>query len=107
MIGRGAQGRPWVFRELVDFYRDGNEPAPLAKNELRDIMLDHLKEMHRFYGEPAGVRVARKHLTWYCKNMVDADDYRYQVVRSESGEEQLRLTQEYFDRSDGGVLFAV
>ena len=106
MIGRGAQGRPWVFRELVDFYRDGNAPAPLAKNELRDIMLDHLKEMHRFYGEPTGVRVARKHLTWYCNNMVDADDYRYHVVRAESGEEQLRLTQEYFDRSDGGVLHA-
>jgi tRNA-dihydrouridine synthase B len=106
MIGRGAQGRPWVFRELVDFYLHGDAPTPLAKNELRDIMLDHLREMHRFYGDQTGVRVARKHLTWYCNNMVDADDYRYHVVRAESGEEQLRLTQEYFDRHDGSVLTA-
>ena len=106
MIGRGAQGRPWVFRELVEYHRHGNAPAPLAKNELRDIMLDHLIDMHRFYGEQTGVRVARKHLTWYCANMVDADDYRYRVVRAESGEEQVRLTQEYFDHSDGSVLSA-
>ena len=69
-------------------------------------MTDHLKDMHRFYGESTGVRVARKHLTWYCKNIVNADDYRYRVIRAKSGEEQIQLTQEYFDRDDGGVLLA-
>ncbi|HSG58146.1 MAG TPA: tRNA dihydrouridine synthase DusB [Woeseiaceae bacterium] len=106
MIGRGAQGRPWIFRELVHYDAHRDACAPLAKNELRDIMTDHLKDMHRFYGESTGVRVARKHLTWYCKNIVNADDYRYRVIRAKSGEEQIQLTQEYFDREDGGVLLA-
>jgi tRNA-dihydrouridine synthase B len=106
MIGRGAQGRPWVFRELVHYDENGEACAPLAKTELRDIMTGHLRDMHRFYGEPVGVRVARKHLTWYCKNIVNADEYRYRVVRAKSGEEQIQLTQEYFDRDDGGVLLA-
>jgi tRNA-dihydrouridine synthase B len=66
-------------------------------------MLGHLKNMHRFYGEEAGVRVARKHLTWYCQNLVEADEYLYQVVRVRSAEEQLRLTQEYFEREGGGI----
>jgi tRNA-dihydrouridine synthase B len=80
--------------------------TPLAINELRDIMLGHLEDMHRFYGEHAGVRVARKHLTWYCKHLVSADDFHYQVVRVESAAEQLRLAQEYFDRDEGGISLA-
>jgi len=106
MIGRGAQGRPWIFREFVHYDIFGQVCAPLAKNELRDIIVGHLGDMHRFYGESVGVRVARKHLTWYCKNIVNADEYRFRVVRAKSGEEQIQLTQEYFDRNDGGVLLA-
>ncbi|NIV17149.1 MAG: tRNA dihydrouridine synthase DusB [Woeseiaceae bacterium] len=106
MIGRGAQGRPWIFRELEYFAENGKRIAPLAKSELRDIMLGHLKNMHRFYGEPTGIRVARKHLTWYCQNIVNADEYRHQVVRADSREEQVRLTREYFHRSDGGISMA-
>jgi len=98
MIGRGAQGRPWIFRDLLHFLKFETRGAPLAKKELRDIMLRHLENIHRFYGEPAGVRVARKHLTWYCKNIVGSDEYRYKVVRVESGEEQIELTRGYFDR---------
>jgi tRNA-dihydrouridine synthase B len=66
-------------------------------------MLGHLKNMHRFYGEASGVRVARKHLTWYCQNLVNADEFRYRVVRVESAEEQIGLTREYFERADGGL----
>jgi tRNA-dihydrouridine synthase B len=103
MIGRGAQGRPWIFQELRNGLENGSVFTPLAKKQLRDIMLGHLKNMHRFYGEEAGVRVARKHLTWYCQNLVEADEYLYQVVRVRSAEEQLRLTQEYFEREGGGI----
>ena len=78
----------------------------LAKKELRDIMLGHLSDMHRFYGEATGVRVARKHLTWYCQHLVDADEYRHRVVRVGSAEEQLRLTREYFEREGGGIAIA-
>ena len=65
MIGRAALGRPWIFRELRDFLATGvAAPAP-AESEVRDIMLAHLEQLHAFYGEHAGVRVARKHLGWY------------------------------------------
>jgi tRNA-dihydrouridine synthase B len=103
MIGRGAQGRPWIFQELTHFMQNGSVFSPLEKNDLRDIMLDHLKDMHRFYGDLTGVRVARKHLTWYGKHLANADDFRYRIVRVDSAEEQLRLTQEYFAQQEGGV----
>jgi tRNA-dihydrouridine synthase B len=106
MIGRGAQGRPWIFRELGQILNDDASITPLEKNELRDTMLDHLNDMHRFYGDTTGVRMARKHLTWYCKNLLNADDFRYQVVRVDSASEQIRLTEEYFDRDDGGISLA-
>ena len=96
MIGRGAQGRPWIFRELVAALDPTVENTQLEKNELRDIMLGHLNDLHRFYGETTGVRVARKHLTWYCENLEDAEDFRHQVVRVDSASEQLRLTKQYF-----------
>ena len=106
MIGRAAQGRPWIFTELENFAAGRNKNASLEKINLRAIMLDHLEEMHRFYGEATGVRVARKHLTWYCKHLVNAGEFRFQVVRVLSAKEQLRLTREYFDRTDGGIAVA-
>mgnify|MGYP001084257398 FL=1 len=106
MIGRGAQGRPWIFRELLGVLKGELGLPQLAKNQLRDIMLGHLADMHRFYGETTGVRVARKHLTWYCQHLVDADEYRHRVVRVGSAEEQLRLTREYFEQEGGGISIA-
>jgi tRNA-dihydrouridine synthase B len=106
MIGRGARGRPWIFRELKLFFKNETKKPPLDKTELRDIMLDHLSELHRFYGHERGVRVARKHLTWYCENLANADEFRYRAVRVDSASEQLRLIREYFDREDGGVSLA-
>jgi tRNA-dihydrouridine synthase B len=106
MIGRGAQGRPWIFRELLSYHRGEEKIPPLEKNELRDTMLDHLKELHRFYGEIVGVRVARKHLTWYSKQLENAGEFRFQAVRAGSAEEQVRLIREYFDREDGGISIA-
>ena len=106
MIGRGAQGRPWIFRELKLFLSNGTKKVPLDKTELRDMMLGHLSELHRFYGEKRGVRVARKHLTWYCDKLANADEFRYRAVRVDSASEQLCLIEEYFDRNDGGVSLA-
>lgn len=106
MIGRGAQGRPWIFRELGQLLNPDQHLPQLDKNELRDIMLDHLSELHRFYGELTGVRVARKHLTWYCNSLANADEFRHQVVRVESASEQISLTKTYFDREDGGISLA-
>jgi len=106
MIGRGAQGRPWIFRELGRLLSPDQHLPQLDKYELRDIMLDHLDELHRFYGELTGVRVARKHLTWYCNSLVNADEFRHRVVRVESASEQISLTKAYFDREDGGISLA-
>ncbi|HEY5643953.1 MAG TPA: tRNA dihydrouridine synthase DusB [Woeseiaceae bacterium] len=106
MIGRGAQGRPWIFRELKSRLAGSAENTQLEKSALRDIMLDHLDEVHRFYGEETGVRVARKHLSWYCRNLANAEEYRYQVVRADSASAQIRLTKEYFERDNGGVSLA-
>jgi tRNA-dihydrouridine synthase B len=96
MIGRGAQGRPWIFRELGRLLNSTEENTRLEKTELRDIMLGHLNDLHRFYGDPTGVRVARKHLTWYCNSLDDADAFRHQVVRVERASEQISLTKEFF-----------
>jgi len=106
MIGRGAQGRPWIFQELMNGLQNRSVFIPLAKNQLRDIMLGHLEDMHRFYGESTGIRVARKHLTWYCQSLVNADEFRYEVVRVRSAEEQIELTRKYFDREGGGISIA-
>ncbi|MDH3619255.1 MAG: tRNA dihydrouridine synthase DusB [Gammaproteobacteria bacterium] len=100
MIGRGAQGRPWIFRDLASALDPAAETTQLEINELRDTMLGHLNELHRFYGETTGVRVARKHLTWYCENLDNAEAYRHRVVRVDSASEQLRLTKQYFSGID-------
>ncbi len=101
MIGRGAQGRPWIFRELNYFHANGAPVAPLDKRQVRDIMLDHLGDLYRFYGDTTGVRVARKHLTWYCAGLKNAEQFRSQVVRVESASEQYRLTQQFFGMQSG------
>jgi tRNA-dihydrouridine synthase B len=106
MIGRGAQGQPWIFRELNFYVENDSVKVPLDKNELRAMMLGHLSDLHRFYGEKRGVRVARKHLAWYCDKLANADEFRYQSVRVSSASEQLRLINEYFDRDDGGLSLA-
>ena len=102
MIGRGAQGRPWIFRELNHYMKTGQHVAPLEKNEVRDIMLGHLSDLYQFYGDTTGVRVGRKHLTWYCTGLTNAEKFRTQVVRVDSASEQIRLTREFFGSSAGG-----
>ena len=101
MIGRAARGRPWIFRELQHYHRTGTHFAPLAKDEVRDIMLAHLSDLYQFYGDQTGVRVARKHLTWYCAELNNANEFRSRVVRIDNASEQFRLTRHFFDSSNG------
>lgn len=98
MVGRGAQGRPWFFRELIHYHQTGEKIPPLELEKVRDIMLDHLNGLYRFYGETTGVRVARKHLSWYCAELTDSASFRSKVVRVDSASEQLTLTRDYFAR---------
>ena len=107
MIGRGARGRPWFFRELNYFWQTGKRISPLEKNCVRDIMLGHLNDLYQFYGETTGVRVARKHLSWYCAGLKNSGDFRSRVVRVDCASEQIRLTREYFSIvAEGGLLAA-
>ncbi|WP_430387751.1 tRNA dihydrouridine synthase DusB [Dyella sp. 20L07] len=97
MVGRGAQGRPWIFREIAHFLATGDtlpEPTP---DEVCDILVHHLEQLYAFYGELQGVRIARKHLGWYAKDRPENAAFRNVVNRAESAIEQLKLTREYFD----------
>ena len=103
MIGRAAQGRPWIFREVAHYLATGELlPAPKLA-EVRDILLTHLETLHAFYGEQAGVRIARKHLGWYAKDRPENMAFRAVVNRAETAESQLRLTRDYFDALVAGV----
>ncbi len=106
MIGRAAQGRPWIFRELAHYLATGEVLPPPSPSEVRDILLGHLEHLHDFYGEVAGVRIARKHLGWYAKDRPENAAFRAVVNRAESAEAQLRLTREYFDRLAEGCARA-
>jgi tRNA-dihydrouridine synthase B len=97
MIGRGAQGRPWIFREISHYLATGEllpEPSPA---DVSAILLGHLEHLYAFYGEHAGVRIARKHLGWYAKDRPENAAFRDVVNRAENAHEQLRLTRSYFD----------
>ncbi len=96
MIGRAAQGRPWIFRDLYRLLDSSAENTKINRRELRDIMLGHLRELHRFYGEKTGVRVARKHLGWYLNGLDNSADFRSRVVRVDDASEQIGLTEEFF-----------
>ena len=106
LIGRAAQGRPWIFREVSHYLQNGTEIAPPTAVEVRDIMLAHLDSLYSFYGEFTGVRVARKHLSWYCRSRTGAEAFRHSAVRAESAAEQLRLVREFFDQTPSEELAA-
>ena len=103
MIGRAAQGRPWIFREIAHYLASGELPPPPTVAEVRAILLDHLRALHAFYGEEQGVRIARKHLGWYAKDRPENVAFRAVVNRAESADAQLRLTRDYFDALVAGV----
>ena len=106
MIGRAARGRPWIFRELNVYRENGKQIAPLDINKVRDIMLDHLSDLYRFYGDTTGVRVARKHLSWYCAGLHNSEEFRARVVRVDSASEQIRLTRDFFGNHAGDSVLA-
>jgi tRNA-dihydrouridine synthase B len=106
MIGRGAQGRPWIFREIAHYLVTGEHlPAP-SLQEVGAILLGHLDALHDFYGEETGVRIARKHLGWYAKDRPENAAFRAVVNCAQSAAEQRRLTAAYFDELANAVARA-
>ena len=96
MIGRAAQGRPWIFREIAHFMATGKhlpEPAPA---EICRVLTGHLENLYRFYGEYTGVRMARKHIAWYSKHQHDGNRFRQRINQTETAAEQLEYVKTYF-----------
>jgi tRNA-dihydrouridine synthase B len=106
MIGRAAQGNPWIFREINHLLENGSILAPPSLDEVQNVLINHLENLYDFYGSYMGVRIARKHIGWYCKHHPNTDLFKQQIVRVESTTEQLDLVTEFFSNSTGGLLAA-
>lgn len=97
MVGRAAQGRPWIFREIAHYLETGQQlPAP-GREQVRDILLQHLENLYAFYGEYTGVRVARKHIAWYSKGIPGGGAFRQHINRVDGSQQQLAATRDFFD----------
>ena len=97
MIGRAAQGRPWIFDEVNFFLATGELRGLLALEKVRDIMRAHLEDLYALYGDKTGVRVARKHLSWYFQQHPGQEALRNRLVTIETPDEQLSTLLEHFD----------
>jgi tRNA-dihydrouridine synthase B len=97
MIGRAAQGRPWIFREIEHFLRTGTHlPAPRIA-EVRALMHEHLQAHYAFYGGIKGVRTARKHIGWYVRDLIGGEAFRQSMNKIENGDEQLAAVDAFFE----------
>ena len=97
MVGRGAQGRPWIFREINHFLKTGQLMDPPSLDEVRSILIEHVKELHQFYGDFMGLRIARKHVSWYMQTHEQGKAFRSSFNALESTSEQLESLSVYFD----------
>ncbi|HEX2826425.1 MAG TPA: tRNA dihydrouridine synthase DusB [Burkholderiales bacterium] len=101
MIGRAAQGRPWMFREIMHFLATGAHLPPPEVDEIHRVLVAHLNDLYGFYGEQTGVRVARKHISWYTKGLAGSASFRFAMNQLQTCAEQLRAVDEFFDELAG------
>ena len=97
MLGRVAQGRPWIFREVAHFLLTGTHLAPPLVAEVKRLLLDHLQDHYTLYGEFTGVRSARKHIGWYVKTLPGGEAFRAQMNVIEDCEAQLQAVSDFFE----------
>lgn len=107
MIGRAAQGRPWIFREIEHYFATGRRLPPPPLVEVRDTLLEHLDNLYGFYGRELGTRVARKHISWYSKGIVGGALFRNAMNRIDNPGEQFALTRAFFDGLTGSAACGV
>lgn len=97
MVGRAAQGRPWIFREIAHFLDTGTHLAPPTVAEVRELLLEHLQDHYGLYGELTGVRSARKHIAWYVRSLPGGDELRRHINTIEDCQAQWQAVASYFD----------
>lgn len=97
MIGRAAQGRPWLFREIAHFLQTGELLPPPLIDEIQQVMNEHLEDHYAFYGEFTGVRTARKHIGWYTRGLSGANGFRHRMNTLDSTREQLAAVNAFFE----------
>jgi len=96
LIGRAAQGRPWIFREIDHFLRTGEKLPALELIEVERILLEHLAALHAFYGDVMGVRIARKHVSWYLATLPGAQEYRRRFNGLDDRDAQCASIRQFF-----------
>jgi tRNA-dihydrouridine synthase B len=96
MIGRAAQGRPWMFREITHYLATGERLPPPEVEEIHRVLVEHLKDLYEFYGEYTGVRVARKHISWYTKGLAGSAAFRHGMNQLQTCAEQLAAVDAFF-----------
>mgnify|MGYP005624794741 FL=1 len=97
MIGRAAQGRPWIFREIEHFLMTGEHLSPPTTVEIHRILINHLHELYEFYGEYSGVRMARKHISWYTRGLAGSAAFRHTMNQLQTKDAQLAAVHLFFD----------
>lgn len=102
MIGRAAQGNPWIFREIKSYLQTGQAAAEATAEEVHGVMKQHLRQLHMAYGESTGVRVARKHIGWYLEGRENACETRRLLMRAKTPGEQFGILEAYFEREASG-----
>jgi tRNA-dihydrouridine synthase B len=98
MIGRAAQGRPWLFREIEHYLKTGRHLPPAAVSEIHGILLAHLEDLYAFYGRETGCKVARKHISWYTRGLVGSAAFRKEMNTLPSIDQQMRAVNDFFWR---------
>ncbi|MBN6538043.1 tRNA dihydrouridine synthase DusB [Acinetobacter pittii] len=106
MIGRAAQGRPWIFREIAHYLKTGEHLAAPNIEEVQHVLLGHLSELYQFYGEYSGCRIARKHIAWYTKGLRSSNEFRQNMYKVESTAEQALVVENYFNQllAEGNLM---
>ncbi len=98
MIGRAAQGRPWIFREIEHYLKTGKHLAAPDIAEVKAVLLGHLSELYQFYGEYSGCRIARKHIAWYTKGLRSSNEFRQNMYKVENTADQAKVVEAYFNQ---------
>ncbi|MDD4962807.1 MAG: tRNA dihydrouridine synthase DusB [Gallionella sp.] len=96
MIGRAAQGRPWLFREIEHFLNTGEHLSSPAVTEIHQVLVGHVQDLYDFYGELSGLRIARKHISWYTKGLVGSAAFRHQMNKLDTPDAQMAAVNEFF-----------